>query len=39
VLSAGALSSQVKVNNAPNFQAMTIRKPVISDKKDLSSAD
>ena len=39
VLSAGVLSSQVKVNNAPTVQAVSITKVVSTDKKDLSSAD
>jgi len=41
VLSAGVLSSQVKVNNTPSVtvQAVTIQKPISTDKKDLGSAD
>jgi len=39
VLSAGVLSSQVKVNNAPTVQAVTIQKSITTDRKDLSSAD
>lgn len=39
VLSAGVLSSQVKVNNAPTLQTATIQKSIQADKKDLASAD
>ena len=39
VLSAGVLSSQVKVNNAQTPQTITIPKALSMDKKDLSSAD
>jgi len=39
LLSAGVLSSQVKVNHAPTVQAVTIQKSITTDKKDLSSAD
>ena len=38
VLSAGVLSSQVKVNNTQPVQSITIPK-VSMGKKDLSSAD
>jgi len=39
VLSAGVLSSQVKVTNTPTVQAVTIQKSISTDKKDLASAD
>jgi hypothetical protein len=39
LLSSGVRSSQVKVNNAPTIQAISIQKVVSTDKKDLGSAD
>jgi len=40
ILSAGVLSSQVKVNTpAPTAQTITIQKTVTADRKDLGSAD
>ena len=39
VLTAGALSSQVKVNSAPTAQTATIQKSISADRKDLASAD
>lgn len=40
VLSAGVLSSQVKINNAPTVApTITVQKVVSTDRKDLGSAD
>ncbi len=39
LLSAGVLSSQVKVHNAPAVQTVSIQKDISLDKKDLASAD
>lgn len=40
VLSAGVLSSQVKVNNTPTAApTITIQKSVSADRKDLASGD
>ena len=39
VLSAGVLSSQVKVNATPTVQTVAIQKSISTDKKDLGSAD
>lgn len=39
VLSAGVLSSQVKVHNTPGVQVLNMPKMVSIDKKDLASAD
>ncbi|MGN6180829.1 MAG: hypothetical protein ACTHNW_16725 [Mucilaginibacter sp.] len=39
MLSAGVISSQVKVTNTPTIQAVTIQKSISADKKNLASAD
>ncbi|MGN6180828.1 MAG: hypothetical protein ACTHNW_16720 [Mucilaginibacter sp.] len=40
ILSAGALSSQVKVNNNPTVtQTITVQKSISADRKDLASGD
>ncbi len=39
LLSAGVLSSQVKVTPAQTVQTITVQKVVSADRKDLGSAD
>ena len=40
VFSAGVLSSQVKMNNAPKIETLTVQKAIITtDRKDLATAD